>query len=1067
MANLPPPLAKITRPVSSGCLSRTRLFRRIDRSCRKAPLIWVCGPPGCGKTTLVSTYIEARNTRSLWYLLDGGDDDLASFFYYLGVAGKLAAPRMRKPLPLLAPENLGGIREFTRLFFENLFARLSPGKALVFDDYHEIPAKSPLHDVIVTGLSRAPEGTSVFIVSRRGPPPAFARLRANNRLEVIGWEDLRLTLAECGEITRLRGKKKRAGKGIRHLHETTDGWVAGLVLMLEGSRSQADEPPPLTHRTPRELFDYFGSEIFGRLGKSVREFLLKTAFLPDMTATVAEALTGQRRASELLSYLRGNNLFLTEHVHSEPLYRYHPLFREFLLSRAPEILGERDTHAVKRRAAALLEAADRIEDAAALFSDIGDHPSLTRLILAHAASLVAQGRNRMLEAWLGRLPENTVQETPWLLYWLGACRMPFDPVGSRSLIERSFEQFWERKDPAGAFLSWSLIIDNLCMYLNDFKALDAWIDSFDRITKRFPSFPTPEIEARAVTSLLGGLYMRRVDHPEIEAWVKKASTMVRDCKDIQVRLQGSLYLFLYFIWVGDFPGARGIVESTRRWISSSTSYPQRRILFHLFEARLHCGVAQFDDSIRSAARGLEIANKSGIHLWNFLLLGEETSSSLGKGDIDSAAAYLQQMAPFLETDQTYNQAYFHHLSSWHAALKGDIPLALSLEKTADALINECGAPCAIALGNLYMARLNNEIRRTEDAANHLESAERVARRIKSPILEYQCFLVQADIAFLRGDEASGLAFLGKALFIGRENRYFHYDNWVPSFMARLCVKALGEGIEVPYVQELILKRNLVPASPPLEVETWPWPVAIYTLGRFGILKNGKPIIYSRKVQRRPLSLLKALVAFGGRAVREEQIADVVWPEAEGDMAIQSMSVALRRLRQLLGHEQAVQRREGILGLDPRYCWVDAFAFERLLGKAASLGETGRKEDAAKLEEKALSLYRGPFLAEDAGQSWAVSMRERLRSRYLSTVGRLGDHWVRSGKWEKARVCYYRGIDVDNLAEEFYQSLMRCYLADGRKAEALAVYDRLENTLSSLGVEPSPKTRYLLNSLRSS
>jgi DNA-binding SARP family transcriptional activator len=86
---------------------------------------------------------------------------------------------------------------------------------------------------------------------------------------------------------------------------------------------------------------------------------------------------------------------------------------------------------------------------------------------------------------------------------------------------------------------------------------------------------------------------------------------------------------------------------------------------------------------------------------------------------------------------------------------------------------------------------------------------------------------------------------------------------------------------------------------------------------------------------------------------------------------------------------------------------------------------------------------------------------------LSTVGRLGDHWVRSGKWEKARVCYHRGIDVDNLAEEFYQSLMRCYLADSRKAEALAVYDRLETTLSSLGVEPSPKTRDLLNSLRSS
>jgi DNA-binding SARP family transcriptional activator len=372
----------------------------------------------------------------------------------------------------------------------------------------------------------------------------------------------------------------------------------------------------------------------------------------------------------------------------------------------------------------------------------------------------------------------------------------------------------------------------------------------------------------------------------------------------------------------------------------------------------------------------------------------------------------------------------------------------------------------VALSHAYAARLRTETGQVEGAEKHLARAFAIARGMWNPLLAYQCHLVAADIAFARGEDESGLASLKEALAIGRERGYFHYENWLPSFMIRLCARALKEGVEVPYVQELIRRRKLVPDSPPLDLEAWPWPVRIYTLGRFEIFRDGKPLAFSRKVQKRPLSLLKAVIAFGGQAVREEMLADTVWPEAEGDMAYQSMSVALRRLRQLLGHEEAVQRREGLFTLDPRFCWVDAFAFERLLGKAASQREAGRGEEAADPEEKALALYRGPFLAEEAERSWAVSMRERLRSRYLSAVGRLGARYWQKGQSEKAREWYLKGIDVDNLAEEFYQSLIRCYLADRREAEALAVFERLKKTFSSLGVEPSPRTRNLLGSLRS-
>ena len=70
-----------------------------------------CGspdPPAQGKTTLASSYIQERKLPALWYQLDEGDGDIASFFHYLGLSVKAAAPRYRKPLPPLTPEYLPG-----------------------------------------------------------------------------------------------------------------------------------------------------------------------------------------------------------------------------------------------------------------------------------------------------------------------------------------------------------------------------------------------------------------------------------------------------------------------------------------------------------------------------------------------------------------------------------------------------------------------------------------------------------------------------------------------------------------------------------------------------------------------------------------------------------------------------------------------------------------------------------------------------------------------------------------------------------------------------------------------
>jgi two-component SAPR family response regulator len=129
-------------------------------------------------------------------------------------------------------------------------------------------------------------------------------------------------------------------------------------------------------------------------------------------------------------------------------------------------------------------------------------------------------------------------------------------------------------------------------------------------------------------------------------------------------------------------------------------------------------------------------------------------------------------------------------------------------------------------------------------------------------------------------------------------------------------------------------------------------------------------------------------------------------------------------------------------------------------------ELEEDEKIMPLIERAINQYKGHFLTDEREEFWTTSYRERLRSMYLRLIIRAGDYLERAGRWESAAEHYLKGLEVDDLAEEFYQHLMICYKELGQHAKAIETYRLCKKTLlAALGIEPSPKTEAIYSNLK--
>jgi len=928
---------------------------------------------------------------------------------------------------------------------------------LVLDNYQEVIPESLFHTIIDVIISELPLVHNLIVISRMDPPAQLARALTNNLIGQINWKDLRLTLEETRAIVAAADLLESTEETVALLQEQTNGWIAGLVLMMERFKEAGTINQISKSDTMETVFHYFTGQVFEQLPIEMREFLMRTAILSHLTIKAAIEMGKSSKAKEWLNYLYRRKLFTDRRLSGEEIsYQYHALFREYLLDRAVNHFTESELQEIRHLGAGLAEQSGEILTAAGLLAKAEEWQEFTEMINRQASGLLTQGRHQTLQEAIAMLPEEIVNHEPWLLYWRAVSDGIFDPHNAMIDFEHAYNRFQDLNDVMGSFFTVSGAINLYFLRSASMTPVLEWAEKLQQLIRQYGGFPSIEIEATVYANLMGLVFAAPHHSIFIESENRYVFLIQSDiAPEVKVAI-GTTFLSL-LIWKGNFHKTKDIIDEINLILKSHHISPMVAKVWKAAEGNNAWCTAQNRLANEILLEGLEISKRASLPILDCMLWGLNTYNALSAGDVEAANRCLARAESAANRQNKLETAELHILRSGVLFLQGDMLNAYTTAKKALVLEEDLNIPFEISLAHLGLAQILVELDELEDAHYHLNNVIEYAKILESNLLEHQVFLIDAYSWIRINNVPNALISLKQGLHIAAKNDYLVLNFWWrPHVMARLFSLALYHDIEVDYVRSVIRRRNI--RAEFSAGDHWPWPIKIFTLGKFEVQLNDVPLRFPGKAQRKPLDLLKYLCACGGKVIHQDRIIDALWPDSMGDAAEQALRTTLHRLRKLLQFDQAIILEDRHLSLDYGYVWTDCGAFNHIAHQQNLVNDR-------LLLQKALDNYKGHFLAGETS-AWAISFRNQIRAHYTRIVEGYAKTLEQNIDWEEGAIqCYLRAIEIEPLVEVFYNNLMNIYIQLDRYNEAVLVYQRCRQSLQThLGIKPSPAIQALYHKI---
>ena len=1036
-------LSQLTPPAQkSTILERPRVIQLLQQ-CLDYPLTTLVTETGYGKTTSALGLIKSLKLPFFWFTVSRNERDPRLFLTYLCSAFNQQGYKIGLPALRVLENSDVDLQECLIMLENSITSSLDEEALFVVDDFQSLNESDEILRTMNWFIDHLPANLHLVILSRTMPEfPSINNWRVRGKLLEIDKDSLSFSADETDQLYRSTYHLDLPREDLTRLHQRTEGWAIGLQVVWQSIKAMPNMPLESLLEEESEasgsslgnLFSYLADEVLDMQAEDTQDFLIQTSILQFLDSDTCDFLLDRQNSAETLNDLYRSGLFIEQM--KPDVFRYHHIFREFLLSRLSK--NEELKKGLHRKLASYFSAHHYWEQAISHLISAGDYSRLKQVLDEVAERLLQSGLKQSIRYWLGKLPPEEMSQYPYGNYLLGEVER----------IEANFDLALEAYRTAQRLYQnlgndWGVSMalrGQAQVYLDTLRPVNA-----EQLLAKALNLLDQAEYPLEVSGLLTQIAENQVNQGamlEAEKNLQKARELSPMYAEMQAFTEARLLLRTGRLDEGlDLLARLDPGTSNQRMARPQRFHREATLLLSLYYSLQ----GKYESARQYADKGLQVSRQlqaKYVEAVARIRLGHALQLDLSEGLDAQGVLEIRKLYEF--AIENVDIVRIHVEPLWglcrlvgyagnleEAKRIGDNALVIAANAGDEwiGLLVRISLGAALAMGNAY-----------EAASSILSVADSLAKKLNDTLASTAAYLWEAYTADKQGYKSSALLFLEQGLeqiqkyqyqFLLNKGTLLGPDD--PFTFYPLMLLARENGLQPELLSQIL---SDLPAS--IGKYHPGYTLSLNLFGGFEARK-GKHLIPAENWKRdKARQMLQALACNLGRGMSKEQLALLFWPDADELTAANNFKVTLSALNQTLEPDRpSKEAAQFVVRIGDHYqlnqqmkIKLDTTQFEKL---ALSL----QLED----NEQALTIYKGKLLEGEPLQEDFMPEVQYYHRLYLDCLGKVIEAAIADREFGKGLELSNRLVRQEPLLEVGYQYQMRIYHALGNASMVRKVYNQ--------------------------